>query len=66
MRALIVIVQVLVSLVLTASLMPVIFVTIPAAQDQRIGIGLMVAVLIASFAAVSFLWPARSRRTRRP
>jgi glycerol uptake facilitator-like aquaporin len=66
MRALVVIVQLLVSLVLTASLMPVILVTVPAARDQRIGIGLMVAVLIASFVAVSFVWPARDRRTRRP
>ena len=67
MRVLVLLVQLLVSAFLTASLMPFILVTVPAAaQDQRIGIGCMVGLLALSFAAVSLVWPGRVRDRRRP
>jgi len=56
----VVIVQLLVSLFVTASIMPFVLVTTPAAQaDARIGIGLMAAVLIVSFTLVALAWPRR-------
>ena len=56
----VVIVQLLVSLFVTASIMPFVLVTTPSAQaDARIGIGLMAAVLIVSFTLVALAWPRR-------
>ena len=56
----VVIVQLLVSLFVTASIMPFVLVTTPAAQaDARIGIGLMAAVLVVSFTLVALAWPRR-------
>jgi len=58
----VVIVQLLVSLFVTASFMPLVLVTTPAAQaDSRIGLGLMAAVLIVSFTLVALVWPRRLR-----
>jgi hypothetical protein len=66
-RALVILVQILVSAFLTASLMPFILVSVPAAaQDQRVGISCMVGLLILSFAGVSLVWPGRARGKRRP
>ena len=64
MRALVVVVvQLLVSALVTASVMPLILVTTPAAaSDPRLGIGLMVAVLLVSFTLVALVWPRRTRR----
>lgn len=62
MRVLIVIVQFLVAVFLTASLMPLVLVSVPAAQNQRVGLGIMAGVLVAAFAIVSLLWPARKRQ----
>jgi hypothetical protein len=56
----VVIVQLMVSLFVTASIMPLVLITTPAAQaDARIGIGLMAAVLIVSFTLVALAWPRR-------
>ncbi len=56
----VVIVQLMVSLFVTASIMPLVLVTTPAAQaDARIGVGLMAAVLIVSFTLVALAWPRR-------
>jgi hypothetical protein len=63
MRVLIVIVQILVTLVLTASVMPIILVTVPAAREERLGLTLMAGVMIIVFVLVSLVWPARRRRT---
>ena len=58
----VVIVQLMVSLFVTASIMPLVLVTTPAAQaDSRIGLGLMAAVLIVSFTLVALVWPRRLR-----
>ena len=62
MRILIVIVQILVSLFVTASLMPLVFVTVPAAHDGRVGLGIMLVMLAIAFAIVSLVWPGRKRQ----
>jgi len=56
----VVIVQLMVSLFVTASIMPLVLVTTPAAQaDARIGVGLMAAILVVSFTLVALAWPRR-------
>jgi hypothetical protein len=56
----VVIVQLMVSLFVTASIMPLVLITTPAAQaDGRIGVGLMAAVLVVSFTLVALAWPRR-------
>lgn len=57
MRVLIVIVQVLISLFITASAMPVLLVTMPAAQNDRIGLALMASLFAVSFVVVALVWP---------
>ena len=59
MRAVIVTVQLLISFLLTASLMPVLLVTVPATQDSRIGLGMALAIFAVSFAVIALLWPKR-------
>ena len=59
----IVVIQLLVSAFVTASLMPLILVTTPsAATNPRLGIGLMAAVMLVSFTLVALVWPRRTRR----
>ena len=59
----IVVIQILVSAFLTASVMPLILVTTPAAAaNPRLGLGLMAAVLLVSFTLVALVWPRRKRR----
>ena len=64
MRAFIILViQILVSAFVTASVMPLVLVTTPsAATNPRLGIGLMAAVLLVSFTLVALVWPRRKRR----
>ena len=58
----VVFVQLVVSMFVTASVMPLVLVTTPAAQaDARVGMGLMVAVLVVSFTLVALVWPRRLR-----
>ncbi|HXT71811.1 MAG TPA: hypothetical protein VN700_18790 [Vicinamibacterales bacterium] len=61
MRAVVVvIVQILVSLFVTASVMPLVLVTTPAAQtDPRLGLALMGGVLIVAFTLIALAWPRR-------
>ena len=59
----IIVIQILVSAFLTASVMPLILVTTPAAaENPRLGLGLMAAVLLVSFTLVALVWPRRKRR----
>lgn len=58
----IVIVQLLISLFVTASVMPLVLITTPAAQsDARVGVVLVGAVLVVSFTLVALAWPRRLR-----
>jgi hypothetical protein len=58
----IIVIQILVSAFLTASVMPLILVTTPAAAtNPRLGVGLMAALLLVSFTLVALVWPRRKR-----
>jgi len=53
-------VQLVISVFVTASVMPLVLVTTPVAQtDARIGLGLMAALLVVSFTLVALVWPRR-------
>jgi hypothetical protein len=59
----VIVVQILVSAFVTASVMPLILVTTPsAATNPRLGLGLVAAVLLVSFTLVALVWPRRKRR----
>ncbi len=58
----VVIVQILVSLFVTASVMPLVLVTTPAAQtNPRLGLMLMAGVLLVAFTLIALAWPRRQR-----
>ena len=59
MRIAIVITQFLIAVVLTASLMPLLMVTVPAVQEPTTGGALAVAMLVGTFAVTWLVWPRR-------
>lgn len=60
MRAVIFCVQVLIAVLLTASMMPLVLVAVPAAQSHPgFGLGLMGGVFILSIAVLTLVWPRR-------
>jgi hypothetical protein len=66
MRVLIVILQILISLFITASAMPALLATVPAARNDRIGLVLMASLFTVSFAVLTLVWPKSSKiKTRK-
>lgn len=63
MRAVvIVIVQLLLSLFVTASVMPLVLITTPAAQaSPAMGMGVMAAIVVVAFTLIALVWPKRLR-----
>ena len=60
MRVVIFCLQVLLALLMTASAMPLVLVTVPAAQSHpRLGLGLMGGVFVLSIAVLMLVWPRR-------
>lgn len=58
----IVIVQLLLSLFVTASVMPLVLITTPAAQTSpALGMGLMAAIVVVAFTLIVLAWPKRLR-----
>lgn len=58
----VVIVQVLLSLFVTASVMPLVLITTPAAQTSpAVGMGLMAAIVVVAFTVIALVWPKRLR-----
>ena len=58
----VVIVQLLLSLFVTASVMPLVLVTTPAAQTSpAVGMGLMAAIVVVAFTLIALVWPKRLR-----
>ena len=58
----VVIVQILLSLFVTASVMPLVLITTPAARTSpAVGIGLMAAVVLVAFTLIALVWPKRLR-----
>jgi hypothetical protein len=57
-----VIVQLLLSLFVTASVMPLVLITTPAAQaSPAVGMGLMGAIVVVAFTLIALVWPKRLR-----
>ena len=58
----VVIVQILLSLFVTASVMPLVLITTPAAQTSpAVGMGLMAAIVVVAFTLIALAWPKRLR-----
>jgi hypothetical protein len=58
----IVVIQLLLSAILTATVMPLVLITTPAAQsDARFGMMLMGGLLLVSFSLIALAWPRRLR-----
>lgn len=58
----IVIVQLLLSLFVTATVMPLVLITTPAAQTSpEVGMGLMAAIVVVAFTLIALVWPKRLR-----
>jgi hypothetical protein len=55
-------VQILLSLFVTASVMPLVLITTPAAQaSPAVGMGLMAAIVVVAFTLIALAWPKRLR-----
>jgi hypothetical protein len=61
MRFVILMVQWLISAVVTASVMPALLVALPAARDRRIGLSVMAGVMTVSFVLIALVWPRRRK-----
>ncbi len=61
MRLATVVIQLIVSVVLTALLMPALLVAVPAAREGRTGLAMMAGVMAVVFALVTLIWPRRKR-----
>lgn len=59
MRILIIVVQLLISVFVTATVMPVVLVNVPAAQNDKVGRGIMAAILAVTFLLVALVWPRK-------
>jgi uncharacterized membrane protein (DUF485 family) len=57
MRAVAVVVQILVSFVVAASLMPVLLVTVPATQSASVGPPIAIGLAVVAFVLVRLVWP---------
>lgn len=57
MRAVRVVLQLVISFVITATVMPAILVAVPAARESTNGIGLVAGILAVSFLLVWRVWP---------
>ena len=61
MRFVIVIVQLLISAVVTASVMPALLVALPATRDRRVGLSVMAGVMAVAFVLIALVWPRRRK-----
>jgi hypothetical protein len=61
MRFAILVVQLVIALVVTASLMPVLLATIPAVRDPTAGASTALGLLIVCFALIAMVWPKQRR-----
>ena len=59
MAALILLVQIVVSLVITALSLPALLGTVPALRDQPMGLLVMGVVLAVTFVGIRLVWPRR-------
>ena len=66
MRAVTVALQVLISLAVTASLMPVLIYAQPAARDGRYGLATMAGLFVLIFVVLALAWPKKKARSGKP
>ena len=59
MRLLIILVKLVISALVTATVMPAVLASLPAARDQRVGLGIVAGLLALTFALVTLVWPRR-------
>jgi hypothetical protein len=65
MRPLIVIVQIVLGLIVTAGLMPVVLATLPAARNERFGVAMAAGIFVLSFVLIAMVWPKGKPKTDR-
>ncbi|HEX7778953.1 MAG TPA: hypothetical protein VF424_06940 [Vicinamibacterales bacterium] len=51
-----VLLMVLISLFVTATVMPIVLFNVPAVQDDRVGMLTMAGILVVTFAVIWFVW----------
>ena len=57
---LILVAQLAISIFVTATVMPMILVSVPAVREHpRLGVGLMVGVAVVSFVVLALAWPRK-------
>ncbi len=61
MRGVAVVIQILISFVVAATLMPVLLVSVPAAQSPSLGPALAIGVAALTFVLVRLVWPRHKR-----
>jgi len=61
MKAVVIIVQVFLSLVLVASLMPLVLVMVPWMRQDRVGLVAVITLFAAVFVLIRLVWPRRSK-----
>jgi hypothetical protein len=59
MRGFAILIQLLLTLVVVASAMPIVLTAVPQTQNGMIGPGVALGLAIATFALLRALWPAR-------
>ena len=59
MKVAIVAVQLLIALVVVASVMPFVLVRLPVARQAGVGLAILGGAAVVSFLAVRFFWPAK-------
>ena len=59
MGALILLVQIVISLILTALWMPMLLVTFPVLRDRPAGVAVVAGLLLVTFAGIRIVWPKR-------
>ena len=57
------VIQLVLSLIVTASVMPVVLVNAPAAREGPIGITIASVILVTTFALLWLVWPRRKSDT---
>ena len=61
---LLLVIQFVLSFIITASVMPVILANAPAAREQPVGLTIAATILVVTFAVLWLIWPRRKAQTR--
>ena len=61
---LLLVIQFVLSFVITASIMPIVLANAPAAREQPVGLSIAAAIMVVTFAVLWLVWPRRKSETR--